>query len=132
MVGSNSCAVNFILPICVSKKVLSSISWCSVSIICTPVTHIFIIATGFPISTFQSTLVLYKIHEFISAQHIQLISHSTYRYISIIRNSRLHIFASFLSGNNNNTIRSTATIDCCSRCVFQHRKAFNIIRIYKV
>ena len=70
-----------------------------------------------------------KCSELISTQYFQTVGSCTQSKIGRVIELRCTI-GSFFCSNNNDTIRSSRTIDCRSRSIFQDGKGLYIIRVY--
>ena len=67
--------------------------------------------------------------ELIAIQYLQCLVVLTDGQASCIGNLRSHTRTTFLGGDNNNTIRTTTTIDGGGRGIFQHVERLDILRV---
>ena len=105
MIMRYCCTEDFVLPVCIG------------------ITEESVLCAVLAIHIFNICAIFVTAHNVIS-----LLLHAD-GCASCIRNSRLLAFVSLLCRDNDDTVRTTATIDCCCRSILQHVEALNILRI---
>ena len=105
MVSAYCSAINFALPICVgfTQSIDSS-------------------------ATF-SVHVGYKLTEFVTVHYVDCLFLSADRYVTAIVDCRLRTTLTLLSSDNDNTVRTTRTVDSSSRSILQYSECFDIVRV---
>ena len=80
-------------------------------------------------NTFRSIHILNKSTIFIAIHHVKRLLTHTDGSATGIRDCGLGVLASFLGCDNDDTIRTTATIDSSSRSILQNVERLNVLRI---
>ena len=114
IIKRQSGAIDFFLPIGVVELLLS----------------IFHHTQGFVgVRTF-SIVGLHELYKLIPRHHLLHTALLVDRHTSVVAHLQLSTFAAFLGGDDDYTIRTTATIDSSCRSIFKHREALNVSRVY--
>ena len=106
MVGRDGCAVYFVLPVGVG----CTQQLCSVAVL--------------------AVVRFYEVAVFVAVEHVILVGEHRHRHVARVAYLRFLVAASFLSGDDDNTVRATRTIDGGSRGILQYCEAFDIIRVH--
>ena len=114
MVGRKCCTINLILPVCISIMLLT---------ISTDITERLVCIAIFAIKTLDKCHILRTIH------NIQCLLLCRDRNIAAIANLWSLTAASLLCSDDDDTIRSTATINSGSRSILQYSEALDIVRV---
>ena len=65
----------------------------------------------------------------VTRQSLQTVSQRTYTHVAFIVDLRLRTGTTFLRGDDDHTVRCTATVDGSRRGVLQHRESLDITRV---
>ena len=123
-----SIADSFILPVCIVQRLAVRIEQPRV---CSFQFRIFIVSV---LPSFRIELLSIRIGEILqlqelgSIQYIQFFRKNTYTEVGIVTNTSTHTFT-FFGCNQNNTIRTSGTVDGCCRRIFQDFYRLDIVRI---